>query len=328
MEKHSCKFSVIMPVYNVEKYIHQSVDSVLNQSYRDFEIILVDDGAKDSCPTICDDYAKKDNRIKVIHKKNGGLSDARNFGIDKASGEYIIFLDSDDYWGSEKALEHIAEKIEQEKSDVLIFFFQYLFENENKIVEYNENYKTITIDRTDKATQLTDLIRNNVFISSAWAKVIRRELFLEHDLYFEKGIYSEDIEWSARLMLYAKSFSVVNDNFYIYIQRDSSIAHALRRKNIEDAEKNVFKALAMADKFDEGCRIAFMNYIAYQYITVLNVCCVCLDDISDILKEMKKHRYLLNYHWNSKVKKVYTFNRRLGFSLTMKLLKLYITKIR
>ena len=328
MKNQSCKFSVIMPVYNVEKYIHKSVDSVLMQTYCDFEIILVDDGAKDSCPSICDAYAEQDSRIKVIHKPNGGLSDARNFGIDAAVGDYIIFLDSDDYWSSDKALEHIAEKIRQENSDVLIFFFQYLFEEDNRIVEYNVNYQNITIDRTDKSTQLTDLIKNNVFISSAWAKVIKRDLFLQHNLYFEKGIYSEDIEWSARLMLYANSFSVVNDNFYVYIQRESSIAHALRRKNIADAEQNVFKALAMADKFDGSAKEAFMNYIAYQYITVLNVCCVCVDDISDVLKEMKEYRYLLNYHWNPKVKKVYTFNKVLGFGLTMKFLRLYITKIR
>ena len=84
----------------------------------------------------------------------------------------------------------------------------------------------------------------------------------------------------------------------------------------------------MADKFDDKSKEAFMNYVAYQYITVLNVCCVCIDDISDVLKEMKKHRSLLAYHWNAKVKKVYTFNKYLGFSLTMKLLRLYITKIR
>ena len=178
-----------MPVYNVENYIHKSVDSVLQQTYRNFEIILVDDGAKDNCPQICDSYAEKDSRIKVIHKQNGGLSDARNFGIDSATGDYIIFLDSDDYWNSDKALEHIAQKIEAEHSDVLFFFFQYLFEAENKIVEYNPDYQTLSIDRTDKASQLTDLIKQNVFISSAWAKVIKRTLFLDNNLYFEKGIY-------------------------------------------------------------------------------------------------------------------------------------------
>ena len=91
------KVSAIVPVYNVEKYIYRCVDSILNQTFSDFELILVDDGSPDNCPQICDEYAKKDSRIKVIHKENGGLSSARNAGLDIASGEWISFIDSDDW---------------------------------------------------------------------------------------------------------------------------------------------------------------------------------------------------------------------------------------
>ena len=98
MSEKGFKFSVIMPVFNVEKYIRKSVDSVLKQTYQNIEVLLVDDGSTDNCPKICDDYAELDSRVRVIHKKNGGLSDARNFGIDAASGDYVVFLDSDDYW--------------------------------------------------------------------------------------------------------------------------------------------------------------------------------------------------------------------------------------
>ena len=97
-------FSVIIPIYNVEDYLEQCVNSVLNQTYKDLEIILVNDGSKDKCPEMCDDFAKKDERILVLHKKNGGLSSARNFGMDHASGKYILFLDSDDYWSEKEAL--------------------------------------------------------------------------------------------------------------------------------------------------------------------------------------------------------------------------------
>ena len=179
-----------------------------------------------------------------------------------------------------------------------------------------------------KKTQLTDLIKNNIYISSAWAKIIKRQLFKDNDLYFVKGVYSEDIEWSARLMMYASSFSVLNESFYIYIQRGTSIAHSLRRKNIVDAKNNVMKALAMADSIDEELKEAFMNYISYQYITVLNVSCVCKDDIRDEIRDMKNYTYLLDYHWNPKVKKIYMFNKIFGFSMMMKLLSFYIRKVR
>ena len=329
MSEKGFKFSVIMPVFNVEKYIRKSVDSVLNQTYQNIEVLLVDDGSTDNCPKICDDYAELDSRVRVIHKKNGGLSDARNFGIDAASGDYVVFLDSDDYWSSDTALEKAARKLEMEKSDVMLFFFKYLFEDENnRITEYNSEFEKIEINMESKKTQLTDLIKNNIYISSAWAKIIKRQLFKDNDLYFVKGVYSEDIEWSARLMMYASSFSVLNESFYIYIQRGTSSAHSLRRKNIVDAKNNVMKALAMADSIDEELKEAFMNYISYQYITVLNVSCVCKDDIRDEIRDMKNYTYLLDYHWNPKVKKIYTFNKIFGFNMMMKLLSFYIRKVR
>ncbi len=329
MSEKGFKFSVIMPVFNVEKYIRKSVDSVLKQTYQNIEVLLVDDGSTDNCPKICDDYAELDSRVRVIHKKNGGLSDARNFGIDAASGDYVVFLDSDDYWSSDTALEKAARKLEMEKSDVMLFFFKYLFEDENnRITEYNSEFEKIEINMESKKTQLTDLIKNNIYISSAWAKIIKRQLFKDNDLYFVKGVYSEDIEWSARLMMYASSFSVLNESFYIYIQRGTSIAHSLRRKNIVDAKNNVMKALAMADSIDEELKEAFMNYISYQYITVLNVSCVCKDDIRDEIRDMKNYTYLLDYHWNPKVKKIYMFNKIFGFSMMMKLLSFYIRKVR
>ena len=92
------KISIIVPIYNVEKYIRKCIESIINQTYRNIEIILVDDGSPDNCGKICDEYAKKDSRVKVIHKKNGGLSDARNKGTEVATGEYIMYVDSDDYW--------------------------------------------------------------------------------------------------------------------------------------------------------------------------------------------------------------------------------------
>lgn len=113
-------FSIIVPVYNVEKYINKCVDSILSQTFEDFELILVDDGSPDNCPAICDNYAEKDSRVKVIHKQNGGASSARNTGLCSEKGKYILFLDSDDYWDGTNSLSKIYKKAVK-NYDVIMF---------------------------------------------------------------------------------------------------------------------------------------------------------------------------------------------------------------
>ena len=115
------RFSVIVPIYKVEKYLYECIDSVINQTFRNIEIILVDDGSPDGCPQICDAYAQKDNRITVIHKQNGGLSSARNAGLQAAKGDYVIFLDSDDYYCRNDFLEIIDRKLGDKEVEALFF---------------------------------------------------------------------------------------------------------------------------------------------------------------------------------------------------------------
>lgn len=135
-EQMSPRFSVVIPVYKVEKYLRQCLDSVLAQSYTDFEIVVVDDGSPDNCPAICDAYATSDSRVTVIHKENGGLSDARNAGLLAATGEYVIFMDSDDYYLSTDLFTEIDAKIAETACDAV--FFQY-----RKYIEKSKTLKEI-----------------------------------------------------------------------------------------------------------------------------------------------------------------------------------------
>ena len=133
------KISVIIPVYKVEKYLKRCVESVVNQTYKNIEIILVNDGSPDKCGEICDKYARIDSRIKVIHKENGGLSSARNAGLDIASGDYIMFVDSDD-WISEVSLEKLYDYIEADY-DIINFKFSFVKENSKELIETHNNIK-------------------------------------------------------------------------------------------------------------------------------------------------------------------------------------------
>ena len=196
------KISVIVPVYNVEDYLARCVDSILAQTHHNLEIVLVDDGATDGSGQICDEYAGKDPRIKVIHKENGGLSDARNAGIAPASGEYIVFLDSDDFWGDPGALSRIMARARQTGADILNYSYTKFREDTGEKVSYFGSAEAMP-ELQEIGTQLDWLTKNGLYIASACNKLIRRSLLAE--LPFRKGVYCEDIEWCAKLLLRAES---------------------------------------------------------------------------------------------------------------------------
>ena len=318
----SLKISVIIPIYKVEKYIDECIQSVINQTYKDLEIILVDDGSPDNCPTICDNYAKRDSRITVIHKENGGLSDARNYGIDRATGDYIIFVDSDDYWENLDMMQKVADKIEETNSDVVLFGFKCFYENSGEMVSYFSNGEKVA---HIAQPSIYEIINNGLYVSSSWVKVVKRELFIKNNLTFVKGVSSEDVEWSARLMLVAKTFSYINEEFYIYRQREFSVTSLLTKQSAYDLEVNLVNCLKLGEEIkNPDMHTAYMNYVAFQYITLLKILCVCNEDVKKEIKKLKQYRYLLKYNWHHKVKKVQICSNLLGFNLMMKLLKIYL----
>lgn len=319
------KISVIIPVYRVEKYLNQCVDSVLCQTYKNIEVILVDDGSPDSCPQICDEYLRIDSRVKVIHKQNGGLSSARNAGIDVFTGDYVIFLDSDDYWNCDNFIFELVEKITSKPSDVIIFGYNKCLDD--GIVNNSSYNLNILMSVTGKAEHLKTLVKNDIFESQAWSKAIKAEIFKNNDMYFEEGVFSEDVDWSARLILASKSFDVLNNKVYMYRQHKTSITHNISIKNIRDIQKAIIRIVEMSKKIEnEDYYEWYMNYCAYQYITFLN--CVCVIDksvnVKDEINEMKSYSYLLNYHSNHKVKIVYRFKKIFGYKGMLKILKVYL----
>lgn len=221
-------FSIIVPIYNVEKYLKRCIDSLINQTYKNIEIILVDDGSTDDCPQICDNYAVKDNRIKVIHKKNGGLSEARNFGLEKATGEYIFFIDSDD-WLNTKTVEQFEFFLEKDSAiDIAIG---------NLINEDGTIYSIIPNAEIGKVYNGEDYFVkfNNSIIPCAVAPAYRREFLLENNLKFMIGVYHEDNDFTPRAYIQAKKIIYTGINFYVrFIREDSITNHKDKRKNLLD----------------------------------------------------------------------------------------------
>lgn len=217
--------SIIVPIYNVEKELDRCIQSIINQTYQDLEIILVDDGSPDRCPTICDRYAEQDFRIKVIHKENGGLSSARNAGLRIASGEYVLFVDSDDYIEAdscEKLLGVMTPEI-----DIAVAAFKEIAGS--KIIHRGKIQ--IEEGRVYSAREFVMLaIRDRNWLPAAWNKLYRRSFLINNSLYYKEGIVFEDLQILLKMFLAAKKVTYTSYPFYNYIIREGSI---MQTKGIE-----------------------------------------------------------------------------------------------
>lgn len=225
------KVSIIVPIYNVGQYLTKCIESLINQTLEDIEIILVDDGATDNSTEICDEYALRDNRIKVIHKQNGGLSDARNTGIDVAKGEYLAFLDSDD-WIEPNFYEYLYNVIQREQADIVQCDYIEAY-NEDIVIQFNECIKENMYTGVEALTLLygPEYIRTVI----ACSKIYKKELFV--GIRFPKGKIHED-EFTTYKLLH-KASKVVDSNvkMYYYRQREGSImAQGFNEKRLHVVE--------------------------------------------------------------------------------------------
>lgn len=225
-------FSLILPVYNVEKYVKRCVNSLLRQEYTDYEIILVDDGSTDSSGSICDKLADKNNNIFAYHKENGGLSDARNYGMDRAKGNYILFIDSDD-WVDEKLLISLHNHLNKSNVDILKFGFQKMQEGNYKNTFFSYFNIGVYDRRQIEETILPYTIGpKRLFCyeqnacKSVWSHVYSLNFLRENNIRFvsEREILNEDYLFNLHTLLYAKSLEVTHYILYYYDYREGSLS--------------------------------------------------------------------------------------------------------
>lgn len=308
-------YSIVIPVYNVEKYLSGCIESVLSQDYKEFELILVDDGSTDNSGIICDEYAKKDDRIKVIHKKNGGVSDARNVGIENAKGDYLIFLDADDYM-EKSALAEIENKVVLEQSEIIMFSYNILFENKEKSMQINYNNKIVEpLDFIKDAFQ-----KNKTTLWASCLNVYKINFIMKNNLRFQKGILcSEDCDWFMKCVLAVNSISGYDIPIYKYrANREGSATNVL-------SEKHIYSQLVIYSKwfriFKENKNIRnnvfFYNYFADKFINVFATI-NHLDDKDRIHKIIKENKNIINYGYRFKNKIYSMFVRILGVELGCK----------
>ena len=209
--------SVIVPVYKVEKYLHKCIDSILAQTYTNLEIILVDDGSPDNCGRICDEYALKDSRIKVIHQKNGGLSAARNAGLDIATGEYIGFVDSDDYIAPDM-YEKLYEALIKAKAEIAICNFAFV-DSSYRLINEESPVKNEVLNNNGIFEKFTE--KYYWYYVTVWNRLYKAGLF--SNLRFEIGKTNEDEFIAHKIFCQCNTVVVTEDTFYYYLKREDSI---------------------------------------------------------------------------------------------------------
>lgn len=253
------KISIIIPIYKVEKYLKKCITSVMEQSYTNLQIILVDDGSPDSCGQICDDLSKADDRIIVIHKENGGLSDARNAGLAYVKGNFVFYLDSDDYL-ERNALELLMEKQQLNGADVVIGNYYYTYpEHEDKAAFAFEG--NLVLNRHESMEELVSGKIQNF----AWGKLIRADIAKRHE--FPKGKLFEDNYWAHLILNDSNRVVVLDEAIVHYRQREKSISYTYEIKRLDILDGWLARKAFLEEYYPELVD-KFLRYVAKNYVNM------------------------------------------------------------
>ena len=254
----SPEISIIVPVFNVENYLNKCIDSIINQTFKNIELILVDDGSQDRSSSICDEYKEKDERIKVIHKQNGGLSSARNAGIIIAKGKYLCFIDSDD-WVPNEAIDLMWEETKNYEIDIVVGKVAIVDEGKN-----NNGKESEGIIELDGLEAMEDMLYGRLTGSTVCGRLVKTEIAKK--FLFPEGRYHEDEFVSFKYYAEAKRVVFIDRYTYYYVQRNGSIMHSGLDKasidEIDSADYIITECSGYGEKYEEAAIIkGFTNYL-------------------------------------------------------------------
>lgn len=310
--------SVIVPVYNVEAYLDKCISSIVNQTYRNLEIILVDDGSPDNCPAMCDAWKEKDSRIVVLHKKNGGLSDARNAGMGTAHGEFISFIDGDD-WIEPRFFEILQHELEAQNADVAAVQYRLCWEGD--ACERQNAYEHVTV--YDRQTAMRLLIQNQIK-QVVWNKLYRSAQI--RDIPFEKGKFHEDEFWTYQVIGRIERFAAIDYIGYDYFQRVGSImgaGYSPKRLDAVEAKtrRQAYLTEHMPELAPEGARDLLFTCLYHGQQVCKTLRGAEKKQAMQVLKTTSKGCTLLNrtVKTESKSHKLWFFGARHCFAMTCRI---------
>lgn len=321
-------FSIIIPAYNSELYLARCINSILTQNYKDFELILVDDGSNDSTPVICDTYKETDSRIQVIHQKNQGQSVARNVGLKHANGEYVIFIDSDDWILKTNFLDKLLEKT-YDKPDIIMYGYKKYFERESSYGADVCKFPNIE-DNEPLPDKITGLLINECYNGQAWTKAIRRKILIENNIHFVPGMMSEDTEWFLNVMITSKTMVFIPSVFIAYRQRVGSLTHMPKLKSLDD---NLYILVNWTKRLSElpisiNYKESLMSVLAYYWGNIMVLLSwFPYSEVKEQFKIMKSLTHIGKYSITRRAKLINLTNKILGLRMTVLILGL-ISKLK
>lgn len=290
------------------------LNSVLKQSFNNYEIILVNDGSTDTTLKYCQDLCRKNECIKLVNKENGGLSSARNAGIELATGDYLLFLDGDDFWRDNDFLENLNCIIETNSPDTIIFPYSYYYAKD-RIKEYQFNLSEISSSSNNFSDNLYSLIDNGIWYPSACNKCIRRDIVTINNISFPLNMTSEDVRWCFEISQHIASYYIYNQGVYMYRQnREGSISYKLKMKNLEDLFLNIENVLSGSKKI----RGADYLYLSHYYLEIIPYITPFLGNVK-VKGLLNKYKWLSEYSKQTKNKKkrlIYYCLKYMGFRMS------------
>ncbi len=288
-KKEKALITIIVPVYNIEEYIAPCVKTIINQSYKNLEILLVDDGSTDNSPKICDKYEESDKRIKVIHKKNGGLSDARNVAIERAKGDYIFLLDGDDTM-HERIIEVLYQNIKKYKADIATSsFLQFEDGTEPRTINLSKG----CVKCLDAEGALENMLYQKGCTNTAWGKLYKKELF--DNIRYPKGELYEDLATTYKLFSKAKRIAVDERKMYNYRQRYGSIVNnSFSLKHLRSLDFVKEQTVFIEKNFPNIKNAAYnREFMDYYYILYEMPKGKFRDEYRELIKGIKKYRRIV-----------------------------------
>ncbi|MGL4850546.1 MAG: glycosyltransferase family 2 protein [Clostridium sp.] len=324
MEQEKILVSIIVPIYNVESYLQKCIESIIEYKERNIEILLVNDGSTDRSKEICETYERLDTRIKLINKVNGGLSDARNFGIINACGEYLMFLDSDDFV-DDMILKTVIDHIKESKVDVIMSPYKEIV-NDEFIKINGEN----SLLENCSECVVTDEILKKIFEKTtslwpAWRYIVKKNFLEENKILFKKGFLHEDIDFTTKILLKMKSFKYVNIAWYCYrVNRDGSIMNNRGIRSLMDI-MNIIIDLKREMENEMGVNKVISELVLRRlsktfYTTIRLFKLASRKEKKEIIAKLQKNKYILDKSNKLKHRIVFNLGNIIGIERMIKII--------
>lgn len=321
--------SLIIPVYNVEKYLDKCIKSVIMHKPEeyDMEVILVDDGSADRSGEICDQYAAKYEYIKVVHKQNGGASSARNAGVEYARGQYIIFLDSDDWWNPDTDFGKIVSFVKSHEKTEMFLFLSYDYVENEGLFKRNEQDRLRKLEITSIQQYYEALLNNGNLEVSPCTKIFKRAFLVENGLFFKEGMVSEDNEWMLRILRCLKFVEIIDEPLFVCrLNREGSVTNSIKKKHIED----LLRIIRLSQRFyarhpRHKMKSLELCYASYLWFSALGLSTLLSAAEQKILRrKFYKTSEVCKYSKSPKTRICYLIYRITGLKVTSWILGAYI----